>query len=68
MHFYIYKITNIVNNKIYIGQRKTKNIVVDDDYFGSVLGILGGEADVQLDTRRLGAGHEGVEVGSKGGP
>jgi len=33
MNYIVYKITNIVNNKIYIGIHKTKNI--DDGYFGS---------------------------------
>ena len=32
-HYLIYQITNIVNNKIYIGKHITEN--VDDDYFGS---------------------------------
>lgn len=34
-YFYIYKITNLINNKIYIGQRKTNNIPETDNYFGS---------------------------------
>lgn len=33
MHFYLYKITNRVNDKIYIGIHKTKNL--EDGYFGS---------------------------------
>jgi group I intron endonuclease len=32
-HFLIYKITNLINNKIYIGQHVTTNI--NDDYMGS---------------------------------
>lgn len=32
-HFFIYKITNLINNKIYIGQHVTTN--VNDDYMGS---------------------------------
>jgi group I intron endonuclease len=35
MNFYIYKITNMINNKIYIGKRITRNIIPDDNYFGS---------------------------------
>ena len=31
--YFLYKITNIVNNKIYLGKHKTKNL--DDGYFGS---------------------------------
>lgn len=33
MHYLIYKITNILNNKIYVGKHQTENI--NDDYFGS---------------------------------
>ena len=32
-HYLIYKITNLINNKIYIGQHVTTN--VNDDYMGS---------------------------------
>lgn len=33
MHYLIYKITNLINNKIYIGKHKT--MYKDDDYMGS---------------------------------
>jgi group I intron endonuclease len=35
MNFYIYKITNKINNRIYIGKRKTWNSINEDEYFGS---------------------------------
>lgn len=37
MFYYLYKITNNVNNKIYVGIHKTINL--DDGYFGSGLNI-----------------------------
>lgn len=33
MHYYLYKVTNSINNKIYIGVHKTRNL--DDGYRGS---------------------------------
>lgn len=37
MYGYIYKTTNIINNKIYIGQHKTNFMEKDEKYFGSGL-------------------------------
>lgn len=34
-YYYIYKITNLINNKVYVGQRKTNNNPYEDNYFGS---------------------------------
>ena len=38
-NFYIYKIINKLNNKIYIGKRKTKKQIELDDYYGSGIKI-----------------------------
>ena len=35
MYGYIYKTTNLINNKIYIGQHKVKEEKIDNSYYGS---------------------------------
>lgn len=35
MYGYIYKTTNLINNRIYIGKHRSKNGAFDDNYFGS---------------------------------
>lgn len=37
MYYYIYKITNLLNDNFYIGQHGTEDL--DDDYFGSGVNI-----------------------------
>jgi group I intron endonuclease len=34
-NYYIYKTTNNINGKVYIGQRVTSNNIENDDYLGS---------------------------------
>ena len=34
-HHYIYKITNLINGKIYVGRRSTHLSIEEDPYFGS---------------------------------
>lgn len=35
MHYYIYKITNLLNGNFYIGRRCTRDSIDEDTYFGS---------------------------------
>lgn len=47
MKFLVYKITNIINNKIYIGCHQTKNI--NDNYMGSGLHLKRGQKKYGLE-------------------
>ena len=38
-NFYVYKITNLINNKYYIGKRKCNCNITDDTYMGSGIAI-----------------------------
>ena len=39
MYYYLYKITNLINNNYYFGRRKSKILPEEDRYFGSGLGL-----------------------------
>jgi len=39
MYYYLYKITNLINNNYYFGRRKSKVLPEKDRYFGSGLGL-----------------------------
>jgi len=39
-NFYVYKITNLINNKYYIGKRKCNCDIEDDTYMGSGINII----------------------------
>lgn len=40
MNYYLYKITNTLNNKFYIGVRSCKGAIEKDAYMGSGYGIV----------------------------
>lgn len=39
MYYYLYKITNLINNNYYYGRRKSKILPEKDRYFGSGIGL-----------------------------